>query len=158
MKQKSPINYEDIHDDIKDKCRTGTYCAHCGQRAQMYTKNLGSPVARFLIRLYRSQQSHERAYLTRELYPRDNKASTEGVIARFWGLIETVDATNSGGAPAGAHKLTNLGKRFVQGLEWLPAYVDVYNNECVMQPYGKLRDIHTALGVKFNYDDLMKGL
>ncbi len=96
--------------------------------------------------------------MTRELYPRDNKACTEGVTARFWGLIETTDATNSGGAPAGAHKLTDLGKRFVRGLEHLPKYVDIYNNELVRSPYGDLYDIHDALGDKFNYADLMRGL
>lgn len=79
-------------------------------------------------------------------------------MARFWGLIETFDAANSGGAPAGAHKLTDLGKRFVQGVEYLPAYVDVYNNELVKEPYGPQRDIKTALGKKFNYDDMMKGV
>lgn len=80
------------------------------------------------------------------------------MVARFWGLIEVADTTNSAGAPAGAYKLTDLGKRFVRGLEFLPARVDVYNNELVKEPYGDRRDIRTALSAKFNYDDLMRGL
>jgi len=117
---------------------------------------MGSPVARFLIKLYTAQQSHDRYYTTRELYPRDNKASTEGVIARYWGLIDIADTHNPGGAPVGSYYLTNLGRRFVMGVAHVQSHAFTYNGE-LLGLDGNLVSIHDALGKKFNYDDLMAG-
>ena len=156
MKTQSEKPYEEIAQEIKDGCDKGVYCPHCGQWAKKYRKVMGSPTARFLIKLYTAQQNHERFYTTRDLYPRDNKASTEGVTARFWGLIEVVDATNSGGAPVGSYRLTDKGRRFVMGAEHVPSHAYTYNGE-LLGLDGNMVGIYDALGKKFNYDDLMAG-
>lgn len=156
------IPFDKVSPEIREGCRRpkGVTCDHCGRLAKMYRKKLGAPAARFLIHLYNvsSRGEHGRYYTTRELYPRDNKASTEGVCTRFWGLVDVADASNSAGAPAGAFRLTDLGRRFVQGLEFLPMYVHTYNNEKIGEPEGPLTNIREALSRKFNYDDLMKGV
>ena len=156
MKKKNKIPYSDIHPDIKAACDKGTYCTHCGRWAQKYRKGLCSEVARFLIRLYVAQQNHDRYYTTRELLPRDNKASTEGVTARHWGLIDVAGTHNSGNAPVGSFHLTDLGRRFVMGVEHVRSHAFTYNNE-LLGLDGKLVSIQDVLGKKFNYDDLMAG-
>lgn len=156
MKKKNKIPYSEIHPDIKAVCENGTYCTHCGRWAQKYRKVLGEPVAKFLIKLYVAQQHHDRYYTTRELYPGDNKASTEGVIARFWGLIDVADTHNSGNAPVGSYHLTDLGRRFVMGVEHVKSHAYTYNSEFLGLD-GHLISIRDALGKKFNYDDLMAG-
>lgn len=156
------IPFDQISPEIQNGCRRpkGITCTHCGRLAKMYRKKLGAPIARFLILLYNvsARGEHGAYHKTRELYPRDNKSSTEGVCARFWGLIEVADATNSAGAPVGTFRLTDLGRRFVNGLEFLPMYVRTYNNEQLGPPEGPLTNIKESLGKKFVYSDLMKGV
>lgn len=156
MKKESPIKYQEISPEIRSKCEKGVYCPYCGQWARKYRKSLSSPIARFILKLYHAQQTHDRPYTTRELYPRDNKASTEGVLARHWGLIEVLDGTNSGGAPAGSYRLTDKGRQFALGRLFLPSHVYLYNGELLGMD-GPMRDIHTALGKKWSYQELMEG-
>lgn len=148
--------FADISEEIKNGCDRGIHCPHCGQWAKKYRKALGSPIARFLLRLYHAQQVHERWYTTRDLYPRDNKASTEGVLSKHWGLIEVLETQNSGGAPAGAYRLTDKGRQFALGNLWVPSHVYLYNGE-LLGLDGEQRNIHTALGKKWNYEDLLNG-
>jgi len=157
MKRPSPITYDLIDDTLKRAMKKGTYCSHCGQYVKEYVKPLGAPIARFLIRLYRAHQhfGDDRFFTTRELFPRDNKASTEGVVARYWDLIEVADATNSGGAPVGAYRLTVDGRRFVQGLHYVKSHARTYNGE-LLELDGNMVNIQDALGKKWNYDELMR--
>lgn len=155
MKRQSPITYAMIDEEIKqDLYGKGTYCKHCGQHAQMYRKPLSAAVARFLIRLYRAHQrlGDDRYFTTRELHPKDNKASTEGVLARFWGLTVIADASNKVGAPSGAHKLTDKGRRFVQNLEHVKSHAHIYNGELIKVD-GELRNIEDILP---DYEEVMK--
>ena len=90
MKRESPVKYETLDENIKrDMQGKGTYCSHCGQYVKMYIKPLSASIAKFLIHLYRAHQrfGDERFFTTRELYPKDNKASTEGVLARHWNQV-----------------------------------------------------------------------
>ncbi len=156
MKTKSKYPFETINEDIKAGCDKGIHCPHCGQWAKKYRKGLTSSVAKFLIKLYVAQQHHDRYYKTRELYPGDNKASTEGVIARFWGLIDVAETHDSGGAPVGSYHLTDLGRRFVMDVERVKSHAFTYNSE-LLGLDGKMVSIHDALRKKYNYDDLMAG-
>lgn len=155
MKKPSPFLFRNISTEIQIKSRKGTHCPHCGQFSKQYLRPLSAHIARFLIRLYRAQQHHEHHYTTRELYPRDNKSSTDGVFARHWGLIEVVEDANASGAPIGSMRLTDKGRRFVLDVERVPQYALLYNCEC-LGLQGVQIGIKDALLTKFNYDELMK--
>ncbi len=155
MSKTTKVPFKDIHPDIKEGCEKGIHCPHCGRLAKKYRTGLGSQVARFLIKLYVAQQYHDRYYTTRELYPGDNKSSTEGVLARHWGLIDVAAIHNPDNAPVGSYHLTDLGRRFVMGVELVQSHVFTYNNE-LLKLDGRLISIKDALG-KFKYDDLMAG-
>ena len=157
MKKESPIAYEDLSPSIRDGCEEGVWCTSCGKWAKKYRRAMGASIAKFLIDLYRAQQNHDRHWKTRELYPRDNKASTEGVLARHWGLIDIIEETNKAGAPVGSYKLTEKGRRFIHVLEYVPSHVYLYNGQCLGLD-GKLMSIREALGKKFDYDELMRGV
>ena len=154
------MKFEDLDREIQVGCERGITCSHCGQYAKMYRRKLGVGIAKFLILLHRISAAgeHGRFYTTRNLYPRDNKAASDGVMARFWGLIEVANSTNSAGAPAGAYRLTDLGRQFVNGVYYAPRYVRVYNNEALGAPEGPVIGVIESLGTKFNYLDLMRGI
>lgn len=157
MKKLSPIPFAQIDEKIKATCESGVYCPMCGQYAKKYRRKFNSAIARFLIKLYRFQTVYDRYYTTRELYPRDNKASTEGVLARHWGLLEVREVQNMGGAPAGTFKLTDQGRRFVNRLAYVNSHAWIYNGECLGLD-GDLLGIEQALGNKFKYDELLSGV
>ena len=157
MKKLSPVLFAQVDEQIKSKCESGIFCPMCGQYAKKYRRKFNSAIAKFLIKLYRLQSAYDRYYTTRELYPRDNKASTKGVLARHWGLIEVRETQNEGGAPAGTFKLTEKGLRFVNRLEYVPAYVYIYNGECLGLDGDQL-SILEALGNKFDYEELLRGV
>ncbi len=156
MSKKTPIEYEDISDHIKNNCEKGTYCAHCGKWAKKYRKSFNSEMSRFLIRLYNAQQRYDKNYTTRELYPNDNKANSSGIDSHRWGLIEIAEAHNSGGAPTGSYRLTDLGRQFVLGKASILSHTTTYNGE-LLGLSGNQVTIHDTLGVKFNYGNLMAG-
>jgi len=159
MKKLSPYRFADLSEEIQKKARKGDdYCSTCGHRIIMYSKALGKQTALLLIKLYKAHQrfGDDRFFTTRELYPRDNKSSTEGITARFWGLIEIAESTNSIGAPAGAYKLTDLGRRFVMGLQRVPSHAITYNNELLRLDGRKMTDIRQALGKKIDFDEIMR--
>ncbi|PNX50904.1 MAG: hypothetical protein BV458_12380 [Thermoplasmata archaeon M9B2D] len=158
MKKKSPYPFKELSPEMQDAVRKGVYCPHCGQFAKAYCRPMGSQIAKFLIRLLRAHKLYgdDRFFTSRELYPKDNKSATDGVLARHWGLIEVADATNTMGAPAGAYKLTDKGRRFVQGVEYIASHAIIYNNELLKLDGRKLIDIRDAIGKKGNYDELMR--
>lgn len=90
----------------------------------------------------------------RDIMPRDNKASSDGVYLVHWGLIEKSDGTNESMAPAGTYQPTEKGLRFVRELEQVPSHVHLLNNEVVGWSSG-MTTIRQALGSKFNYEELM---
>ena len=156
------LPFDKIAPEIQAGCTrpNGIMCTHCGRSARMYSRLLGDPIAKELILLYRvsSQGQFDAWYSTRELHPRDHKASTDLRLARFWDLIEISDKTNDAGARAGMFRLTDKGRRFVQNLEFVPRRVLLYNNHLVQGPEGPLISIKEATDLAFKYEDLMKGV
>lgn len=157
MKRTSPYPFESLHPDIQRLSHKGAYCPQCGHYVRQYRRSLNSNMARFLIKLYHAQSRYDRWYTTRELYPRDNKASTDGIMTRFWGLLEVQEAVNQAGAPVGSFKLTDAGRRFVLNSTYVMQYACIYNGECIGIE-GKYVRIQDVLKKKFNYDELMSGL
>lgn len=143
---------------VTEKCATnnGVICPCCGQFFKLYKKRCHQEMATFLIKLVRAWKTHMRFYTTRDLYPRDHKATTEGVLLRHWGLIEVLEANNTAGAPAGSYRPTDKGLQFVHGVISIPSHVHLLNNRAIGFSDKKIT-IREALGSKFNYDELMSG-
>lgn len=134
----------------------GLICPGCGQFFKKYKKRCHTEMALFLIKLVKMWKRHMRYYTTRELFPKDHKATTEGVLLRHWGLIEVLEAHNTAGAPAGSYRPTEKGLQFVHGVISIPSHVHLVNNRGVGFS-DKMITIKEALGTKFDYDVLMSG-
>lgn len=142
----------------EENCRTkeGVICPCCQQFFKLYKKGLHAEMAWFLIQLTQKWKRHMRYYTTREMFPKDHKATTEGVLLRHWGLIEVLPAHNTANAPSGAFRPTDKGLQFVHGAITVPSHVHLLNNQC-MGFSDKLVTIQQALGKKFDYEELMAG-
>ena len=81
-----------------------------------------------------------------------------GTLGHYWGLMEQADGQREDGSNrVGWWRLTMLGQEFVMRRTTVPQYARVYNGRC-LGLVGDPVDIRTALGTKFNYDDLMRGV
>lgn len=133
----------------------GVTCPVCERYVKVYRRRLNSEMARFLIKLVHAYKRYPRYYTMRELYPGNNKSASDGVYLAHWGLIEKADVVNQAQAPAGSYRPTDKGLRFAHNNEFVPTHVHLLNNEVVGWA-DKQTNIRTALGRKFNYEELMK--
>jgi hypothetical protein len=140
----------------------GVVCPCCGRFLKVYRRRLHAEMARFLIRLYGLNRLNPgRVWRsTREVLGArgGNKASTDATYLVHWGLVERAPAENPAGAPAGSFRLTPLGVAFVEARATVPSHVSLLNNEPVITGHVRAEvTIRSALGRRFNYDDLMIG-
>ena len=133
----------------------GTTCPVCDRYVKVYRRRLNSEMARFLIKLVYAYKRYPRYYTMRELYPGNNKSASDGVYLLHWGLVERSDTVNEAQAPAGSYRPTDKGLRFAHNNEYVPTHVHLLNNQVVGWAV-KCTNIRTALGSKFNYEELMK--
>lgn len=131
-------------------------CPCCNRLVKVYPRKLNSNMARFLILLVREYKKYPRYYKTRELYPKDNKACSDGSYLVHWGLVDKADRSNQAMAPAGTYRPTEKGLRFAHGLERVPSHAHVIPPNTLVGWSDKTTDIKQALGKKFNYDELMR--
>ncbi|RKY28465.1 MAG: hypothetical protein DRP83_00770 [Planctomycetota bacterium] len=133
----------------------GTHCPVCSKFVKVYRRKLHNEMARFLIKLVHAYKRYPRYYTMRELFPGNNKSASDGSYLVHWGLVERSDATNEAQAPAGSYRPTDKGLRFAHNNEFVPTHVHLLNNEVVGWS-DRQTNIRTALGSKFNYEELMK--
>jgi hypothetical protein len=130
----------------------GAKCPCCSQFTRVYRRGIGAPMAHGLIRAYRAA-GLEWFHMPTVL----NRIAGDHAKLRYWGLIEEDEqAVANGGRTAGVWRVTELGERFVQCLESVPRYALIYDGRLLRldksQGYVTIR---TALGTKFDYDELM---
>jgi hypothetical protein len=131
----------------------GTYCRLCKQHAQVYRRVIFSTMAKHLITAY---QKHGREWFQKSKTIKD----TSGNWAKLslWGLIEEESVRKPDGGRSGWWRLTPLGVRFVKRRETLPKWVLTYNADIIEVDDSVMVGIEDALGTKFRYDDLMRGV
>ena len=112
-------------------------------------------MARFLIKVVLMYKRYPRFYTTREVFPGNNKAASDGVYLVHWGLLEKAPHNNEAQAPTGSYRPTDKGLRFAHNIEFVPTHVHLLNNQVVGWA-DKQHNIQQALGAKFNYEELMK--
>jgi hypothetical protein len=120
----------------------------------MYKRRINAGAARGLITMY-------------HLYGREwGHLPTTATLARLggefarlklWGLVEEATEKREDGGRAGYWRITSRGELFLKGKISVPKYVKVYDGK----GFGFEGDpvmIREALGTKFNYDELMRGV
>lgn len=139
---------------IQGQGRRGKVCPHCDSFVKIYRRKLHSEMARFLIRLCGKWERYSKCYSTRDLYPGQNKAASDGSYLVHWGLVERTDRTNTADAPSGMYAPTSKGLEFYRNQLYVPTHVHLLHNKIVGWS-DKQTNIRMALGQKFNYEELM---
>jgi hypothetical protein len=132
------------------KWDNGVHCPCCGQFAKVYRRTITSSMARSLILLYRAGGTTEWVHGPTIL---GGLRADEGKL-RYWGLLQESAERRDDGGRAGYWRVTGKGARFVNGQLKVPAYAFIYDSE--LQDFdGPRISIRTALGTRFDYDELM---
>lgn len=143
---------EHLRVELSEKLRAGTHCPVCDQYVKIYKRKLNSGMARSLIAMYRAAGTTW-ANVTEVT---DRRSREEGKLA-YWGLAEEFPKGRDDGGRAGYWRVTRKGALFAQGLTTVPRYAEVRNGSC-LRLFGDEITIGAALGDKYNYDEMMRGI
>lgn len=130
----------------------GTTCPTCQQHVQVYRRKINSGMAAGLISLHRAADAD--GYVD-HVPDRPGGSWEEGKL-EYWGLVVRVPKANGRGIAG--WRITEFGRRFVEGTAHVRKYVRIYDGVMVGGPEGPSVSIREALGTRFNYDDMMAGV
>jgi hypothetical protein len=149
---------------MRERIKEGVQCPCCYQNVKMYYRPLSSSMVYGLMLIYREFNrtfGPPVEWLHVENFFKDIKglpSSVRGDIPklRFWGLIEPFSCGLDDGNPNnGMYRITDLGRKFVEGKVLLQNKVKLYNNKFYGFA-GPEVDIFVALKNKFNYNEIIK--
>lgn len=134
--------------------RPGANCPTCGQRSQLYRRQVNAGMAHSLIRMYWLGGASDLSWvhIPSALPARSRE---EGKLA-YWGLAQESTEPREDGGRAGWWRVTPRGERYVLAQLSIPKYALVFDSE-VWGFEGEMVGITQALGTKFNYTELMEG-
>lgn len=139
----------EARDLLRSLVSEGAHCPLCTQSAKIYSRSIGSTVARSLIRLYQAGGMR-----FQHLPTVVGRSSSEESKLRYWGLLEEERARRPDGGRSGWWRVTPLGEQFVLGKTTVPKYAYVYANKCIRLD-GEQVSIRACLGKRFSYAELM---
>lgn len=153
------LTIEQLKKEMSVNLRKGCVCKVCNQFAKIYSRKITASMAAGLCIIY--NESGEDYIHIETLFK--NKlnipSSLRGDIPklRFWNLLIPKEGEKEDGNPNnGYYKITEKGKRFVEGKVYVYSHVDIYNNEFFgYSEKSKEITIYDALTDKFNYNELM---
>ena len=137
---------------LRQQVDRGAVCPCCSQKAKVYKRPMNSGIARALITMFRAAGT-DWLYKPAVLKGVGSAARDES-IARYWGVIEEELTVRLDGGRAGWWRVTPKGADWVRGHTTLPRYARIYDGRC-LGFVGPDVGIRTALGSRFNLDDLM---
>jgi hypothetical protein len=156
-------NLDEAKAFVQQHLRDGVTCPTCGQFCKVYRRKLNSTMALALCLIYQYFQKnphhtwlHVAAFLVQT--KRDSSIAGGDVVKlRYWGLLERGDGERDDGSDrVGRYRITDLGKKFVEGKIAVPRYVYLYN-QLLLRLSEEMTTVQEALGDRFNYAELMVG-
>jgi hypothetical protein len=147
----------------REQLRAGFTCPHCGRYGQEYKRKLNSGMAASLIWLVKFYES--RKPLGVDFWVNVQENGTRQVLTsreigklQYWGLAElkpNLDEPDK--KESGLWRPTGKGIDFVYNRTRVPSHVFVYDDK-VLEFSTETVNVQDALGTKFSYADLMKGV
>ncbi len=133
-----------------------TNCPTCGQLCAEYRRKLNKEMARFIILIVRRYERTKNWVHVREVLNSDTFASSNGTMLAHWGMLvhKPKDPKDKKHKTSGYWKPTQLAIDFVHGRVTVPAYIKIYDGT-VTEHSAEQISIREALGVEFNYEELM---
>lgn len=158
-----PATLFDVRDTLADaRARVeegrdeGVTCECCGQLAKVYRRKIHAVMARDLLLSYRRADHDGRGWFHLPTLLPDTRGGDFGKLA-YWRLIEELPERREDGGRAGWWRITDDGEAFATRRLRVPKYARVFDSHLLglTGPYAGIED---ALGVRFRYDDLMRGV
>lgn len=155
-------NLEEARLWVQTNLRSGVTCPCCGQFCKVYRRKLNSTMARALILIYHWFQAHPQE---KWLHVPDFlvKVKADSTVAggdvsklRFWDLLEAQKGQRADGSGrVGFYRITDLGRKFIEGKAAVPRYAFTYN-QLLLRMSDEMTTIEQALGDRFDYGVLMR--
>ena len=140
-------------------------CPACQQRVEVYSRAIHSAMARFLLALYRAPSELVTAdrwvhgpTLARARPAWRISEGGDNAKLRYWGLVELATGRRPDGSPrTGYMRITAAGQEFARDELRVPRKALIYDEKFLRwDDATDLIGIRDALGVKFDYDQLMR--
>lgn len=147
----------DAKKHLRDNWEKGTECPCCGQMVKLYKRRLNSAAALYLIDLLK--KSGGKAGVAVHITEIGKASTSGGSFAQLahWDLIKPIHNTDTSKRTSGQWCITAKGVDFVRGTITVPAYTFQFDGKCLGSSDERI-SIKQALGVKFDYSDLMAGV
>jgi hypothetical protein len=139
---------------LRARAERGARCPCCTQNAKIYKRPINSGIARALITMYRTSGT-DWLYKPSVLKGQGAAARDES-IARYWGLIEEELTVRPDGGRSGWWRVTPKGEDWILERLLIQRRAWIYDGR-LLKFDGPMVGIRTALGTKFNLNDLMDG-
>ncbi len=141
-------------DLFSDTKRKGYKCSCCGQLVKQYARSMNCNMALAAICLYRYSNG-EYVHVEKLLQEKGYQRCGDFSYLRHYHIIHAMEGSRSDGSTRnGFYRLTAFGSLFVEGKAKVSEKFLICNNHFDGFE-GKEIDIKQALGVKFNYENLM---
>lgn len=149
----------EVKAELREHWKTdGIVCAACTQLVNLYPRPIHSTMVYLLVRLFLLDRARPDFYHVKDIYDhRAGNGSNDFAKFKMWEMIEQKPKVKGQkGRTSGFWRITEKGKAFVRGEITIPLHALVFNKKCYGFS-GQTVSIQEALGIKFDYDQLMKG-
>lgn len=147
--ERTSVLLEDARAQLHEQSEEGTTCPCCDQYAKVYKRRLSANMVLFLIDLVtKCSADGWMKYTECRFTGRDYN------FLRHWGLADTRVNNDPEKKSSGMWRPTQLGRDFLSGRAFVPAYVHVYNN-IVVETDKNMVGPQEALGKRFSFSELM---
>lgn len=143
---------EDYHSELD--AHGVAECLCCGHKTRRYRRAFNSGMAATLCWLVREYMRTHDWVAVQARAPRHVLRSNEIGKLAAWGMAEQRPPDNGSKRTSGVWRPTLLGETFAVNGEYIHSHA-VFCNGKIESFDGELIDIHTALGKRFNYSELM---
>jgi len=135
---------------LREQRQEGVHCPCCNQLAKIYKRPINSSMATSIIAMYRAARLQYQHIPTTT-----GRNDGEPGKLRYWGLIEEeLEVRRDDGGRAGWWRVTPKGEQWILGQLLVPKYAYIYDAR-LLEVDGPPTSIRSALGSKFNYEELM---
>lgn len=158
------VTLQEAREYVKEGSKKGVSCPCCQQYAKIYKRKINSGMARVLIHLYIEyfETAQEWVQVKEFLRQKKYRNNHDWTLLRFWGLLEPKEKEETDPKKMkynGLWRVTVWGKQFVTDTRFkVNERAMIYNNTFKGFVDEKEINIKDALGSKFDYQELMKGI
>jgi len=146
------MDLETAKKQFREGLQRGTVCPCCERKGKIRVLGITAEMAYAFMILVHKYIREPRYYSTRDLFPKEHKATTDAVSLVHWGLIEK--KSDSGRSP---YRPTDSGMRFYHNQELVPTHVHLFDNKPLRFSDKKTNIVKVFEDSPHDYNQLLRG-